>query len=718
MYELDAETLAVSGVSSNAPFAVAHAKLLQAGRLTSTLDRRYYTELAAHVRFGRFEAVKRIGSGGLGEVILALDPDFTYGPLVAVKTLREDLGFTAARQAELQERFLAEGWRMAELRHPGIVKLHETGERQGRPFLVLEYLELGDLNGWIQRHPAARPEQALELFEAVLGALEHAHEKLWHGDLSPRNVLFGREERPKLGDFGMAHELPRAGRGMRTMTGLQQGTRRYAAPEQLRDGRGGPRSDLFAAGVLLHEVLSRCEVGLGRRQHDRVVELMRRACAAEPRHRYATAEEMAGALRRALWPAGRRGRRYRLAPLGEGLAPEAAIGELRPVGSRGSGRRAAVRVLALVVGLGLGVAGYWLGTQPEADPETFFRRRYRLAAEEHLRNPINERVAGPVLAADLDGKEGAELVALIQKNTNEGTISRVVVLGPEGRLRWKRRLGRELRFEQDVYTTTFSPERAEVLRLAGGRPGLAVISNQTPWWPSQLLVLDGASGEVMAEYIHAGHLHPLAVLDTDGDGSDEIVGGGVNNKLQPAAKPGYTSAVVAVLGTHAFRGRSPGVPQPEGLELPLAQERAYLRFPYSDVAHERLWVFHAVTWLETRRYDDGSAVIEANTTEIKTVDRQPGGGLYYSLDAKTLLPRGVGADSNFPQVHGELVREGKLSSRLDEAYFEALMAGIRYWDGRQWLTPEEWGLRLGGSAGGSAHRDRGAAPDRAVPFDP
>jgi hypothetical protein len=85
----------------------------------------------------------------------------------------------------------------------------------------------------------------------------------------------------------------------------------------------------------------------------------------------------------------------------------------------------------------------------------------------------------------------------------------------------------------------------------------------------------------------------------------------------------------------------------------------------------------------------------------KAGERVPEAALLYRLEPDTLLPAGVSVSTSFEIAHEELVREGKLRSRLDTAYFDALMAGIRYWDGQSWLAPDEWKRRMEDTAGGA-----------------
>jgi hypothetical protein len=367
---------------------------------------------------------------------------------------------------------------------------------------------------------------------------------------------------------------------------------------------------------------------------------------------------------------------------------------------RWTGVAAAAALVAVLVTAG--VAGYRLGTRPVADPESFFQRSYPLAEGEWLIPRINERFPGPVLATDLDGQAGAEFVALVNGQTSDAKTARVVVLAADGQVRWEHRMGRELQLADDRYANTFSPATAEALRLAGGRPGLAVVATHNPWWPAQLLVLDGASGQPIVEYLHAGHLSALAAADLDGDGVDEVIAGGTNNRLE-APKRGLGVATLAVLGTHPFRGRSPGMPQPAGLDFPLGQEEAFVRFPLSDVGLEHLQVRHAIQHVAVRRSSQAGDLIEAGSRETGglTTAATIRSGLVYWFDAGSLLARGVSSDDGFGVIHQELVREGRLRSRLDEGYFQALEAGIRYWDGQGWLSAEELRQRLAAGTSGA-----------------
>ena len=196
---------------------------------------------------GRFELLSQLGAGGMGAVYLARDG--ASGREVALKLLTGLVG------PEERARFLREAQAAARLRHPGVVSVHEVGEAQGRPYLVMERVEGGSLRALLQRAGRLDPGLALPLAAGVAEALAAAHAQgVVHRDLKPENVLLDAEGRPRLTDFGLAR-LVEGDRSL-TRTGELLGTPGYMAPEQLRGEHAGPPADVFALGVLLYELLT------------------------------------------------------------------------------------------------------------------------------------------------------------------------------------------------------------------------------------------------------------------------------------------------------------------------------------------------------------------------------------------------------------------------------------------------------------------------------
>lgn len=203
---------------------------------------------------GRFDLLDEIGSGGSGRVWRARQRDL--GREVALKTLR--LG--GSEHAAGQQRLRREAQVVSRLRHPGIVALHEVGECEGEPFLVMELVRGESLAHRLRRGPLA-PRRAAFLVRELADAVAHAHRhQIIHRDLKPSNVLLDadRGDAPRLTDFGIARLLedPQA----LTATGEGLGTASYLAPEQasLNRTRQGPGTDIYGLGaVLFHSLTGR-----------------------------------------------------------------------------------------------------------------------------------------------------------------------------------------------------------------------------------------------------------------------------------------------------------------------------------------------------------------------------------------------------------------------------------------------------------------------------
>jgi hypothetical protein len=196
---------------------------------------------------GRFELGDLLGSGGVAEVWRARDT--ASGELVAIKQLLPQ--FAADRPT--CRRFLREAEIVRRLEHPGIVQVRESGEAGGRPYLVMELVAGQDLRHRLDGEGALPHNDSWRIALAVAEALAHAHAHgVVHRDLKPQNVLLAGQT-VKLTDFGMARV-----ESLAEMTGssLVWGSPEYMAPELLGKGRVDPRTDLYAFGVLLFEMVS------------------------------------------------------------------------------------------------------------------------------------------------------------------------------------------------------------------------------------------------------------------------------------------------------------------------------------------------------------------------------------------------------------------------------------------------------------------------------
>jgi len=201
---------------------------------------------------GRYRIVQLIGRGAMGTVYEGIDPQ-SQQP-VAIKTVRTD-GLAPAQVAALEQRFTSEVRAAAGLRHPHIVAVLDAGRGEGLVYLVMERVQGRDLRQLLQRGRRFTLQQCLTLMQELLAALSHAHlQGVLHRDVKPANVLIDDSGRAKLGDFGLARL--QAGDGAATGAAAGAGTPRYMAPEQARGELIDERADLFAAGVLLYQLVT------------------------------------------------------------------------------------------------------------------------------------------------------------------------------------------------------------------------------------------------------------------------------------------------------------------------------------------------------------------------------------------------------------------------------------------------------------------------------
>jgi len=197
----------------------------------------------------RYELGHSIGGGGMAEVVEAYDRKLDRR--VAVKLLRSGTGDPRAR-----ERFAREAQMAAGFTHPNVVTVHDVGETSGQPYLVMELIDGRTLAEVLAEQGPLPVETALAAADALLAALGAAHERgLVHRDVKPANVLIGRDGRVKLADFGIATAIQGASAGL-TATGQVIGTPTYLSPEQVDGREATPRTDLYALGVVLYEMLA------------------------------------------------------------------------------------------------------------------------------------------------------------------------------------------------------------------------------------------------------------------------------------------------------------------------------------------------------------------------------------------------------------------------------------------------------------------------------
>lgn len=203
-------------------------------------------------RFGRYQVVRPLGMGAMGQVYEGYDPQIDRR--VAIKTIRL-AELSEAMVAEFETRFRAEMRAAGRLQHPNIVALHDAGRDEGIAYMVMEFVDGEDLKRRLDAGLHLDLAAAVDLLRQLLAALGAAHAQgVVHRDVKPANILITPQGLLKLADFGVAR-LQDGADATRTR-GMVVGTPKYAAPEQVSGGSVDARADLFSASVLLYRLLA------------------------------------------------------------------------------------------------------------------------------------------------------------------------------------------------------------------------------------------------------------------------------------------------------------------------------------------------------------------------------------------------------------------------------------------------------------------------------
>ena len=200
---------------------------------------------------GRYAIERELGEGGMATVYLA--DDLKHERKVALKVLKPELAAVVGA-----ERFLAEIKTTANLTHPHILPLHDSGEADGFLFYVMPHIEGESLRERIDREKQLGVDDSVAITQKVANALDYAHgHGVVHRDIKPGNILLSEQGEPLIADFGIALAVAQAGAGRITETGLSLGTPHYMSPEQATGDRDvDPRSDVYALGCVLYEMLA------------------------------------------------------------------------------------------------------------------------------------------------------------------------------------------------------------------------------------------------------------------------------------------------------------------------------------------------------------------------------------------------------------------------------------------------------------------------------
>ena len=201
-------------------------------------------------RIGRYVVESLVGIGGMGQIFKAHDPDI--GRPVAIKLISTELMSSTGR-AEYIKRFRREAQAAARCAHPNIVAIYDFALHEGQPFIAMEFVYGASLRQALDAAPVMAVPDAVRIMLQVLDALASAHDQgVVHQDVKPANIMLTPDMRVKVADFGICRFVNMEV----TITTSSMGTPNYMSPEQCRGGPVDGRSDLFAAGATLFEMVT------------------------------------------------------------------------------------------------------------------------------------------------------------------------------------------------------------------------------------------------------------------------------------------------------------------------------------------------------------------------------------------------------------------------------------------------------------------------------
>jgi serine/threonine-protein kinase len=282
-------------------------------------------------RIGRYIVENLVGIGGMGQIFKAHDPDI--GRPVAIKLISTELMSGGAR-ADYIKRFRREAQAAARCAHPNIVAIYDFALHAGQPFIAMEFVHGASLRQALDAAPVMAVPDAVRIMLQVLDALASAHDQgIVHQDIKPANIMLTPDMRVKVADFGISRFFE----AELTMTTSSMGTPNYMSPEQCRGGPVDGRSDLFAAGATLFEMVAGERAFPGhslaevthRIQNEplrllpapvragapRLQLMLERAMGKHPEDRFETGHEMAAALRQVFGSQGDEKEETRVSPM-------------------------------------------------------------------------------------------------------------------------------------------------------------------------------------------------------------------------------------------------------------------------------------------------------------------------------------------------------------------------------------------------------------------
>ena len=376
------------------------------GRLQAELSSRYAIE-------------REIGRGGMATVYLARD--VRHERQVALKVLDPELGAVLGA-----ERFLAEIKVTANLQHPNLLPLFDSGEADGLLFYVMPYVEGESLRARLDREKQLPVDEAVRYGVAIANALDYAHQHgVIHRDLKPENILL-QAGQPVIADFGIALAVSKAGGARITQTGLSLGTPQYMSPEQATGDRAiDGRTDIYSLAAMVYEMLTGEPPHIGNTSQAIIAKLMtedprpittlrrnvpphvnaaiRHALEKLPADRFATAHEFAAAL---ATPGMMTAADHAVGP---GSASATSGGASSPATAGRRWQRLGIPMLAAVAVLSLGVAAWSLARSGPPSRVTRFGIAFPEGQAPTVNSPLALSPDGSLLVYEGPGAAGPQL---------------------------------------------------------------------------------------------------------------------------------------------------------------------------------------------------------------------------------------------------------------------------------------------------------------------
>lgn len=409
----------------------------------------------------RYQIQEQIGSGGMATVYRARDRVLHRS--VALKVLNRQVDPT------LKERFRAEAQAVAQLNHQNVVGVYDVGERDGSPYIVMEYVDGTNLKRLIQEEGPLSLQEAVDVVSQAGAALAYAHRnKLIHCDVKPHNILLSPDGRAKLVDFGIAQaQVDRK----RKKSEQVYGTPLYIAPEQAAGKPVSPGTDVYGLGLVLWEAVTgkaperqglddpaRLDFSKARLPGG-LAAVIKRATAQSPADRYPSVDEMLRALRG--WQGGDRSGRattetYRpmSAPAPSPRAETTRPAANRKVKPRRKRRRFVALPVAALILLLVGLGGVWASNQVENLPFV----RDVLGSRSESGSVMAPRFRGLTLAGAQQEANDAGLRLRVTNDPNSGE--------PEGTV-----------VTQSVRAGKMVARGSEIALVVAGPPAAAVLPN-------------------------------------------------------------------------------------------------------------------------------------------------------------------------------------------------------------------------------------------------